>query len=168
MYLTFDEILSKVRVTEGEDDDSKEVENLFPVTIGDEHMEYLLDCLILPEGPRLRDKISHGELDLNEEMTNSVFRMCIFLIMASFNDLEQYLSSAGSSSTVQYLSDYHSLFHPKRLLMEEIDNVTIQVENLSDHPSLYETQNLGDIIYFMLALLTLSANSSSKIDNFTI
>ena len=139
LYLTFDEILSKIRVDA--DEPSKEIENLFPVTIGDPHMEYLIDCLILPEGPRLRDKISHGELDLNEDMTSSVFRMCIYVIMASFNDLEQYLSS---SSSTKYLSDYSALFHPKRLLIEEIDEVTIQVQNLSEHPSLYETQDLGN------------------------
>merc|ERR1712029_422836 len=88
----------------------------------------------------LRDKISHGELDLNEDMTSSTWGMCIYVIMASFNDLEQYLSS---SSSTKYLSDYSALFHPKRLLIEEIDEVTIQVQNLSEHPSLYETQDLG-------------------------
>ena len=60
LYTTFDEILAKIR-PDPEDFD-KEVENLFPVTLGDQHMEFLLDCLILPEGPRLRDKISHGEI----------------------------------------------------------------------------------------------------------
>ena len=96
LYTTFDEILAKIR-PDPEDFD-REVENLFPVTLGDQHMEFLLDCLILPEGPRLRDKISHGEIDLDEEMINNVFRMCIYIIMASYNDLEQYLSFKSSAS----------------------------------------------------------------------
>lgn len=135
LYTTFDEILSKVRVDPETDD---EVENLFPMTIGDQHMELLLDCLILPEGPRLRDKISHGEIDLDEEITNNILRMCIYIIMASFNDLGQYLSSVPDGQVVSF-HDYHALFHPKRLLVDEIDEVIIEVQNVLDHPSLTST-----------------------------
>ena len=138
LYTTFDEILSKVRIDH--EDIESEVENLFPVTIGDQHMEYLLDLLVLPEGPRLRDKISHGEIDLEQDICNSIFRMCIYVIISSYNDLSQYLSSA---EVERNLTDYRAIFHPKRLLLDEIDEVAILIHNLSDHPSLYNTTDLG-------------------------
>ena len=121
------------------------------MTVGDQHMEFLIDLLVLPEGPRLRDKVSHGEVNLDEDMSNSVFRMCIYIIIASYNDLSRYLSPSSepdSSSSIGTnaggnLSDYRALFHPKRLLIDEVDEVTIAVHNLSDHPSLYNTDDLG-------------------------
>ena len=79
-------------------------------------MEFLLDLLVLPEGPRLRDKVSHGEVNLDEDMSNSVFRMCIYIIIASYNDLSRYLSPSSEEDTraSSSLSDYRALFHPKR------------------------------------------------------
>ena len=139
LYTTFDEILSKVRIDV--EDIEQEVENLFPVTIGDQHMEYLLDLLVLPEGPRLRDKISHGEIDIKDELCSSVFRMCIYIIIASYNDLSQYLTLADQIHP--NLTDYHALFHPKRLLLDEIDDATIAIHSLNEHPSLYNTSDLG-------------------------
>ena len=106
-----------------------EMENLFPITIGDEHMEFLIDLLVLPEGPRLRDKVSHGEVDLDEDMSNSVFRMCIYIIIASYIDLSRYLSPTLEDSSSSSLSDYRALFHPKRLLIDEVDEVAIGKSN---------------------------------------
>ena len=57
LYITFDEILSQ---TLGER------ENQFPKIIGNRHMELFFDLLVLPEGPRIRDKVSHGEIDSND------------------------------------------------------------------------------------------------------
>ena len=48
LYTTFDEMLAKVRL--GSQDSNVDEENILPETIGDQHMELLLDCLILPEG----------------------------------------------------------------------------------------------------------------------
>ena len=82
-------------------------------------MEFLLDLLVLPEGPRLRDKVSHGEVNLDEDMSNSVFRMCIYIIIASYNDLSRYLSPSSEEDTraSSSLSDYRALFHPKRYVL---------------------------------------------------
>ena len=120
-----------------------EKENLFPITIGDEHMEFLIDLLVLPEGPRLRDKVSHGEVGLDEDMSNSVFRMCIYIIIASYIDLSRYLSPTLEYSSSSSLSDYRALFHPKKLLIDEVDEAAIAVHNLNEHPSLYSTNDLG-------------------------
>jgi hypothetical protein len=140
LYTTFDEILSKVRPDPG--DKSVDIDNNLPDLIGVQHMELLLDCLILPEGPRLRDKISHGELNLDEDITSqNIFRMCIYIIMSSYNDLEQYLCM--SENKILTFNDYTALFHPKRLLIDELDEIVIAVQNISDHPSLSETSDLG-------------------------
>ncbi|CAG0886512.1 unnamed protein product [Darwinula stevensoni] len=50
LYLTFDEMMLR----------PKKLARLLPSNI----MEMLLDLLIYPEGPRIRDRISHAELDL--------------------------------------------------------------------------------------------------------
>lgn len=133
LYTTFDEILSKIL------DETRE--NSFPLEIGPQHMEFFIDCLVLPEGPRLRDKISHGEIGLGQDLISSVFRMCIYVIMASFNDLSKFLNKDFDKTLI--LQDYSALFHPKKMLMEEIDEMLIEVENLNDHPSLYNTNDLG-------------------------
>lgn len=137
LYLTFDEILSKIR-TDPEDPE-KTLDNALPEIIGDQHMEFLIDFLILPEGPRFRDKLSHGEIDLKTDLVNSVFRMCIYVIIASFSDLSRLLTNQSPS----LLNEYQAIFHPKKLLFDELDEVLIQVENLTEHPSLYETSDFG-------------------------
>ena len=134
LYTTFDEMLAKVRTDP--ENPNEEVENLLPITIGDQHMELLLDCLILPEGPRLRDKISHGEIDVSDDLIDNVFRMCIYIIMASYNDLEHYINQNSKTLDLQTFSDYSAVFHPKKLMIEEADEVIISVANLSQHPSL--------------------------------
>ncbi|XP_019627272.1 PREDICTED: endoplasmic reticulum membrane-associated RNA degradation protein-like [Branchiostoma belcheri] len=56
LYTTFDEILSAT-LQDGST-------NLMSSELGDSYMELLLDLLVHPEGPRVRDHASHGELDL--------------------------------------------------------------------------------------------------------
>ena len=86
------------------------------------------------------DEITLHFCDFRSWITNLKLPLMKSAAMKTIEDLEQYLSS---SSSTKYLNDYSALFHPKRLLIEEIDEVTIQVQNLSEHPSLYETQDLG-------------------------
>jgi len=38
--------------------------------LGAPHMEMLLDLLVHPEGPRLRDHISHGEVGASDDITS--------------------------------------------------------------------------------------------------
>ncbi|OWK02026.1 ERMARD, partial [Cervus elaphus hippelaphus] len=58
LYTTFDEILAKHLI------DGKI--NQLPVFLGEPAMEFLWDFLNHQEGPRLRDRLSHGEVSLPE------------------------------------------------------------------------------------------------------
>ncbi|ELU04535.1 hypothetical protein CAPTEDRAFT_86473, partial [Capitella teleta] len=57
LFTTFDEIFSEM-LPNG-------VPNEVRSSIGDQRMNLLLDLLTYPEGPRIRDRLSHGECDLN-------------------------------------------------------------------------------------------------------
>ena len=63
--------------------------------------------------------------------------------MASYNDLEQYLNSDSSNPGIASLSDYSAVFHPKKLMIEEVDEVIITVSNLNNHPSLATAEEFG-------------------------
>ena len=110
----------------------------------------------LSKGPRLRDKISHGEVDLDEEMTNNIFRMCIYIIMASYNDLEQYLNSDTSCNSLANpstcINDYSAIFHPKKLMIEDVDDVIIGelYENFVRKGTLVKYQSQSEVIKVML------------------
>ena len=68
---------------------------IFRVTIflGPHHMEFIFDLLVLPEGPRLRDKLSHGEVDLSgDESVKTRLKQSCQLIMASIHDLVRVLT----------------------------------------------------------------------------
>ena len=56
-FTTFDEMLVK-RLPDGTEN---QLEKLFP----DGLFNFLLDLLIYPEGPRIRDKLSHGEINID-------------------------------------------------------------------------------------------------------
>ena len=64
-----------------------------PFFLGPHHMEFIFDLLVLPEGPRLRDKLSHGEVDLSgDEPVKTRLKQSCHLIMASIHDLVRVLT----------------------------------------------------------------------------
>jgi hypothetical protein len=51
-------------------------------------MEFIFDLFVLPEGPRLRDKLSHGEVDqLDNPKVENRLRASCQLVFASIHDL---------------------------------------------------------------------------------
>ena len=63
------------------------------IFLGPHHMEFIFDLLVLPEGPRLRDKLSHGEVDLSgDEPVKARLKQSCQLIMASIHDLVRVLT----------------------------------------------------------------------------
>ncbi|KAF6270204.1 ER membrane associated RNA degradation [Rhinolophus ferrumequinum] len=58
LYTTFDEILAK-HLNDGEI-------NQLPLFLGEPAMEFLWDFLNHQQGPRVRDHLSHGEINLSE------------------------------------------------------------------------------------------------------
>ncbi|XP_041106659.1 endoplasmic reticulum membrane-associated RNA degradation protein-like isoform X2 [Polyodon spathula] len=75
LYTTFDQILAK--------NTNNEEINRIPLMLGDRIMEILWDFLNNQEGPRIRDHLSHGEVDLNvfpRVIANQVLGLSLVLL----------------------------------------------------------------------------------------
>ncbi|XP_069786902.1 endoplasmic reticulum membrane-associated RNA degradation protein-like isoform X2 [Narcine bancroftii] len=115
-YTTFDEMLAKYL----ENNDT----NQLPKTLGDPIMEILWDLLNHQEGPRIRDHLSHGELDLKkfpEEMASHVVAVAIVLLYCCFGNrnkisTENKFLRAIVSSTHSYCSRFHPIGRLKQQL----------------------------------------------------
>ena len=125
LYITFDEILSQT-LGEGE--------NQFPKIIGNWHMELLLDLLVLPEGPRIRDKVSHGEIDSNDLHS----KKSIQIVAVSYLAINTILGSLEKSSALVEnnpthsiaVTNYSSQYHPTSLLLKDIHIAVISVKSV--------------------------------------
>jgi len=123
LYTTFDEMLSH---------ELNDRENRFPQAIGLDHMELLLDLLILPEGPRIRDKLSHGEVSSDDTFVQKgldiVITSYLDIIYVTRN-MSDSLNIVGMNSLLT--SGYSSQYHPTSLLIEHIKTATDHIEKLS-------------------------------------
>ncbi|XP_071080762.1 endoplasmic reticulum membrane-associated RNA degradation protein-like [Haliotis cracherodii] len=74
LYTTFDEILDKYLPSQGE--------NCIRNAIGENSMDLLFDLLVYPDGPRVRDRLSHGEITLNtlpQPLADAVIHLAVKL-----------------------------------------------------------------------------------------
>ena len=124
-YTTFDVILSR---------QFNEQENKFPRAIGFDHMELLLDLLVLPEGPRLRDKISHGEVSSDDKFVHHGLE----IVCASYLDItyliqnwDDSLNSLDIDSNLTH--GYSSQYHPTSLLIENTKIATDMLQQLFEN-----------------------------------
>lgn len=125
-------------------------ENLLRQEIGDEYLEMLLDVLVHSEGPRIRDHISHGEVDLSEisqDLANHVLCICIaFLGLYNFPDKNSHGCRHRTVPGQIYdaVRQYKSLFHPISLLTMSVHNAALSLSNWHNlpKPSEEEFKNL--------------------------
>lgn len=98
------------------------------------YIEMLLDILVHPEGPRLRDHLSHGEVDLQEfpkYLANHVLGITIaFCLRFCAKDFSQVDSLPGGFLTMENFSkiskavrEYSSIFHPLSCLRRELSTM---------------------------------------------
>lgn len=122
LYTTFTEILDPHLPDGGE--------NRTLAALGDDLVTVLLDVLILPDGPRVRDKLGHGEVlfylfeedpVVNKEM--EVIARHLLNILRTI----LYQPSSGSSEGGHGYEDYTSLFHPSTFLKT---NLVINISEL--------------------------------------
>ncbi|XP_032263338.1 endoplasmic reticulum membrane-associated RNA degradation protein isoform X3 [Phoca vitulina] len=116
LYTTFDEILAKHL------DDGKI--NQLPLLLGEPAMEFLWDFLNHQEGPRIRDHLSHGEINLPEfpkEATNQLLAFSVVLLLRfTDEDLSAALKEkAAIKSLVGLAEGYHAHFHPVAQLKKQ-------------------------------------------------
>ncbi|XP_032219577.2 endoplasmic reticulum membrane-associated RNA degradation protein-like [Nematostella vectensis] len=101
LYTTFDEILAET-LPDG-------TTNSLRSAAGDTYMDILLDMLVYPDGPRVRDRVSHGEASLTDFpqlLANHVLCVCVAFAIRFYKKVkgskaidDNDLKSGGSKVT---------------------------------------------------------------------
>ncbi|XP_033860908.2 endoplasmic reticulum membrane-associated RNA degradation protein-like isoform X1 [Acipenser ruthenus] len=116
LYTTFDQILAK--------NTNNEEINHIPLMLGDPIMEILWDFLNNQEGPRIRDHLSHGEVDLNvfpRVIANQV--LCLSLVLLHKFIGKQHTTTKDNELLGEILNSarcYRSRFHPIGKLRKQV------------------------------------------------
>ncbi|XP_010119038.1 PREDICTED: endoplasmic reticulum membrane-associated RNA degradation protein [Chlamydotis macqueenii] len=116
LYTTFDEMLAKHL-------DNEEV-NQLPAVLEEPAMEFLWDFLNLQEGPRIRDRLSHGEVNLEafpREVANQIVAFAITLL-CRFSDKDKFAfkEHVVIKPLINCASCYRSRFHPISRLKKQV------------------------------------------------
>ncbi|XP_051020274.1 LOW QUALITY PROTEIN: endoplasmic reticulum membrane-associated RNA degradation protein [Acomys russatus] len=117
LYTTFDEILAK-HLNDGSI-------NQLPPFLGEPAMEFLWDFLNYQEGPRVRDRLSHGELNLREfpeEAASQLltFSLVLLLRFTEEDTLSGLKEEAAIQSLVSLAEGYRSRCHPAFQLQKQV------------------------------------------------
>ncbi|XP_044146283.1 endoplasmic reticulum membrane-associated RNA degradation protein isoform X2 [Bufo gargarizans] len=116
LYTTFDEILAKL-LSDGS-------HNLLPYNLGESAMEFLWDILNHQEGPRVRDHLSHGEIQLCEFPKEFAVELLGFSITLLHKHHEQDSYDKECIAVLYPIIDvvgsYQSRFHPIALVQKEV------------------------------------------------
>ncbi|XP_036876724.2 endoplasmic reticulum membrane-associated RNA degradation protein isoform X5 [Manis javanica] len=117
LYTTFDEILAK-HLNDGQI-------NQLPLFLGGPAMEFLWDFLNHQEGPRIRDHLSHGEINLLEFPKEAADQLLAFSIVLLLRFVDEDLSSsfqgkAAIQSLVSLAEGYSAHFHPVAQLKKQV------------------------------------------------
>ncbi|XP_018415473.1 PREDICTED: endoplasmic reticulum membrane-associated RNA degradation protein [Nanorana parkeri] len=115
LYTTFDEILAK-HLNDASD-------NQVPNSLGEPAMEFLWDVLNHQEGPRVRDHLSHGEIQLSEfprRIANDLLAFSIVLLYNHFNHNDTDKEVAILCPLLDAVGSYQSRFHPIALLQKQV------------------------------------------------
>ncbi|NXI56548.1 EMARD protein, partial [Chloroceryle aenea] len=118
LYTTFDEMLAKHL--------DKEVVNQLPAVLEEPAMasEFLWDFLNHQEGPRLRDRLSHGELNLEafpREVANQIVAFAITLLCRfSDEDMVAFKEHMVIKTLMSCASCYRARFHPISRLKKQV------------------------------------------------
>ncbi|KAM5228746.1 endoplasmic reticulum membrane-associated RNA degradation protein [Ctenodactylus gundi] len=117
LYTTFDEILAK-HLNDGKI-------NQLPLFLGEPTMDFLWDFLNYQEGPRIRDRLSHGEMNLLEfpkELASQLLAFSVILLLRF--SAEEVFSIFKEEKTIKLLSsfaeNYSSRCHPIPLLRKQV------------------------------------------------
>ncbi|NXF61332.1 EMARD protein, partial [Ciccaba nigrolineata] len=116
LYTTFDEMLAKHL-------DNEEV-NQLPAVLEEPAMEFLWDFLNHQEGPRIRDRLSHGEINLEafpREVANQIVAFAITLLCRfSDEDVFAFKEHMVIKPLMNCASCYRSQFHPISRLKKQV------------------------------------------------
>ncbi|XP_032072594.1 endoplasmic reticulum membrane-associated RNA degradation protein isoform X2 [Thamnophis elegans] len=100
--------------------------NQLPIVLGESAMEFLWDFLNHQEGPRVRDHLSHGEINLNcfpREIANSMLSFSITVLCRfSQDDLASIKEHESLKLLMTCANNYCTKFHPITQLKKQILN----------------------------------------------
>ncbi|XP_054451231.1 endoplasmic reticulum membrane-associated RNA degradation protein [Pteronotus mesoamericanus] len=117
LYTTFDDMLAK-HLSDG-------TVNRLPLLLGEPAMEFLWDFLNHQEGPRLRDRLSHGEVSLAgfpRAVAGQLLAFALVLLLR-FADAEvvaELQEKAAVKALVCRAAGYSARFHPAALLRKQV------------------------------------------------
>ncbi|XP_033112863.1 endoplasmic reticulum membrane-associated RNA degradation protein-like isoform X2 [Anneissia japonica] len=130
LFTTFDEMLCLGL--------SEEKENALMAQVGAPYTEMLMDLLVHQDGPRLRNHLSHGEInffDVAKDVTDFVLFVCLSWACL-FTDRKStdpktnlFLEALESSS-----KGYKSIYHPKSILRRSLDELFTSLEQWENIP----------------------------------
>ncbi|XP_040285283.1 endoplasmic reticulum membrane-associated RNA degradation protein isoform X2 [Bufo bufo] len=116
LYTTFDEILAK-HLSDGS-------HNLLPNDLGESAMEFLWDILNHQEGPRVRDHLSHGEIQLCEFPKQFAVELLgfSFALLHKHHEQDSYDKEciAVLYPIIDVVGSYQSRFHPIALVQKQV------------------------------------------------
>ncbi|XP_069810423.1 endoplasmic reticulum membrane-associated RNA degradation protein [Dendropsophus ebraccatus] len=116
LYTTFDEILSK-HLNDGSP-------NNLPGKLGEPAMEFLWDILNHQEGPRVRDHLSHGEIQLCHFPKHIACELLGFSIVLLHRHLKQDSLNKEDIAVIHPIIDavgsYQSRYHPISLVQMQV------------------------------------------------
>lgn len=157
LYITFKEILASTINEEG-------TKNELLSFLGTNLVGLLMDLLMLPKGPRIRDRLGHGELDLSLSEDFAKWAKIVSFVVRRIDELE-----AGKAVTFDYRPQFHPIFIALRSIeslvrafcdlhnfMELSLKNSSQVLDLSDEP-------LPDISLWKSSVLTIWQGTSLKL-----
>ncbi|XP_058389944.1 endoplasmic reticulum membrane-associated RNA degradation protein isoform X3 [Diceros bicornis minor] len=117
LYTTFDEILAK-HLNDGKI-------NQLPLFLGEPAMEFLWDFLNHQEGPRIRDHLSHGEINLAgfpKEITDQLLAFSVVLLLRFVDEdlLSVFKEKVAIKSLMSLAEGYSARFHPVSWLKKQV------------------------------------------------
>nr|XP_020029362.1 endoplasmic reticulum membrane-associated RNA degradation protein isoform X4 [Castor canadensis]XP_020029363.1 endoplasmic reticulum membrane-associated RNA degradation protein isoform X4 [Castor canadensis] len=117
LYTTFDEILAK-HLNDG-------TINQLPLLLGEPAMDFLWDFLNYQEGPRLRDRLSHGEINLGEFPKEATIQLLAFSLVLSLqfageDVLSMFKEEAAIKLLISLAEGYSSRCHPVFQLKKQV------------------------------------------------
>lgn len=181
LYTTMDEILDQYYKTS----ESVKIENRLPSLLGNKLMDMLMDLLSSFGGPRIRDKLSHGECNLEEipaVVANHVF--CVSLsvllklgytkkigIMSSLTEVEEdytakfhsiSLLKSEAITVIEKLAAFHVHFKPGLISSQVLDFQASVSSHILQFHNFPKNSNVRSLIEFCLKqpIVTLFRNSS--------
>ncbi|XP_034241500.1 endoplasmic reticulum membrane-associated RNA degradation protein-like isoform X2 [Thrips palmi] len=181
LYTTMDEILDQYFMKS----ESVKTENRLPSLLGNKLMEMLLDMFSSFGGPRIRDKLSHGECILEEIpaiVANHLFCISLLVLLklghttsidlstSLFKMEEEYIAKFHSISLLKYeaftvtdqLKAFHIYFKPDLISSEVLNFQTSLCAQVLKFPNCHQSSDIDSLIESCLKqpVITLFRNKS--------